>query len=411
MLGKLHLWGDAKLIQSFASQAVHSGVTFSANLWFLHKLEVGDFAEATSIFLIAMAFSPTVTQWVTQLTFSGKAQPAKLGLIAAMAAVVVWVLLLYYQKLFVATADPASISLLWALAMMYLFICVRRTLMLLGRHGQALALDSARLVASVVWIYVVSGAPSAGDYVLWILAAHLPVLVFMAVLPLPKAPPVAITNTLSQRLAAAFPTLSRRGVAVVAAEQAGTVFAQAALLVAPALVSAEAFAANRAYEIFFVLMVFVAQAIEPHYVRIARDWGKNNSWIDLVAKWLTPASVLLIPVLVLTLAQALLPLPLQPVSLLIPSEYLYAKDIFWPVCAAAAAVSLGAPARWQLSANAQGRVLFAGTVLVGAGSIALMFLCANNISALWLPALVRAGYEVAMLLVYLAGVAFVRWAD
>jgi hypothetical protein len=179
---------------------------------------------------------------------------------------------------------------------------------------------------------------------------------------------------------------------------ANLVFSQAASLIAPLLIGAVAYANLRAYELFLFPTIFMAQVLDPIYMRRYREQHEGHiADRGGLTECLVPAAWLFLPLALVCLLAATLPLARTGLETLIAPAY---RPEFWLlalVLALSSSIALNAPLRWRLTVTGQGGALLKGTAFGIVASLAVLALLTRWNPEAWTVLVARMVYEAGLL--------------
>jgi hypothetical protein len=190
-------------------------------------------------------------------------------------------------------------------------------------------------------------------------------------------------------------TLGRGDWLAVGSGLANVAFSQAASLLAPVLIGATQYATLRAYELFLFPTIFMAQVLDPIYMRRYRDASAQAAGAA-PASMLWPALALFAPLALLCLAVATLPWACRGLELLIAPEYRAEIGLLGLVLALSAWVALNAPLRWRLTVAGHGAPLLRGTAVGIVASLATLLLLTASSPLAWTVLVARIVYEACL---------------
>jgi len=190
----------------------------------------------------------------------------------------------------------------------------------------------------------------------------------------------------------------------VASGLANVVFSQAASLLAPMLIGANQYATLRAYELFLFPVIFMAQLLDPLYMRRFRGAAAARAPFHLYD--VAPPALLMFAPLSLSLGLAWLVPPLRGLLLgLIAPEYRADAWLLVLVLALSACISLNAPIRWRLTVAGAGSPLLKGTAVGIVISLALLWALSREHPQAWAVLAAKMTYETCLFGAGLSGLA------
>ncbi len=188
----------------------------------------------------------------------------------------------------------------------------------------------------------------------------------------------------------------------VASGLVNVVFSQAASLLAPMLIGASQYATLRAYELFLFPVIFMAQLLDPLYMRRFRGADAERTAVHL--QGIGPPALLMFAPLALGLGLAWTAVPLRELlSGLIAPEYRAEAWLLGLVLALSAWISLNAPIRWRLTVAGAGSPLLKGTALGIVVSLLLLWALTQRHPEAWAVLAARMAYEACLFVAGLAG--------
>lgn len=188
----------------------------------------------------------------------------------------------------------------------------------------------------------------------------------------------------------------------VASGLANVVFSQAASLLAPMLIGAQQYATLRAYELFLFPVIFMAQVLDPLYMRRFRNADAGRATVR-AADILPPALLMFAPLAGgLVLAWAVPPMRPLMAGLVAP-DYRAAAWLVVPVLMLSGWISLNAPIRWRLMVAGAGSPLLKGTGVGILVSLGLLWTLTRQHPEAWTVLAAKMAYEACLFLAGLAG--------
>lgn len=195
----------------------------------------------------------------------------------------------------------------------------------------------------------------------------------------------------------------------VASGLANVVFSQAASLIAPMLIGAHQYATLRAYELFLFPVIFMAQVLDPIYMRrfrgieeassVAQPYSAARPLRDMML----PALLMFAPLAVGLAIAALVP-PLRDLLMgLVAPEYRADAWLFFWVLALSACIALNAPMRWRLMVAGAGAPLLRGTAVGIVASLTLLWLFTLSTPLAWTVLAAKIAYELCLFGASVAG--------
>lgn len=183
---------------------------------------------------------------------------------------------------------------------------------------------------------------------------------------------------------------------------ANVVFSQAASLLAPMVIGAASYATLRAYELFLFPVMFMAQLLDPLYMRSYRGAVESAAPIG-AAEIMKPALLMFTP-LALVLGVAVLFEPVRALLLgLVAPDYRAEAWLLAPVLALSGWIAVNAPIRWRLTVSGAGVPLLKGTAMGIVVSLLLLWVLAGHEPQAWTVLAAKIAYESCLMLAGLAG--------
>ena len=187
----------------------------------------------------------------------------------------------------------------------------------------------------------------------------------------------------------------------VGSGSANVVFSQMASLLAPMLIGSTEYATLRAYELWLFPVFFMAQILDPIYMRklktVSGEAAKQSSSLLSTLAW--PAFAIFFPFGLVCLfawvwqpAETLLQLSIAP-------EY---RGSFWLlalVLILTGLISINAPLRWYMTVAGMGRPLLVGTVLGIVLTLIILLILTKQYPSAWTILCSKITYELILLIV------------
>jgi hypothetical protein len=399
---------------SLPTQLLHSGTSFLMMAGMARLAPTDAFALATAFFLL-VTLTSSLNVYVLSAAWLRNGEDEDLQSLAvftllttlglSVTLTVVWAV--YRHWAFGAAPEGEPVLVLLA-SFSYLFcLAWRRQLLLDARFSLATLGDGLRALVTFAGAWALSwfGLGYAFEwFLLAFIASH-----FAAVAPVmhevlghavPRRDPAGWLQRGLRPLAA----MTRGDWLGVCSGLANVVFSQAASLLAPMLIGAGQFATLRAYELFLFPVIFMAQLLDPLYMRRYRDASQGGAAMRLSDVAL-PAALMFAPLCLLLLAGVLVP-PLQALLLaLIAPEY---RSDFWLmslVLALSGWISLNAPIRWRLTVAGAGSTLLKGTVVGIVCSLLVLWLLTRSQPLAWSVLAAKMAYEACLCFAGVVGMA------
>ncbi len=406
---------DAKLFwllqrTSLPSQTMHSSTSFFLMAGMARLAPSHAFALAAAFFMLATLCSSLnvyllSSAWLRLMGDDAAARLEKFSLWLSGTSALFFGFFWWGYRSWAFGAAPLSevVSVGLAAASYLQYFARRRQLLLNGRFAMATLADTIRAIlivgagAATVWT---QGVFDFDRFLVIFLSAHviavLPVMSWqrdVASLRLPlRAKLLHVLSPLS--------ALRKGDWLAVGSGAANVVFSQSASLLAPILIGSTEYATLRAYELWLFPVFFMAQILDPIYMRKLKTVsggasGKRSSSLATLA-W--PALVIFSPLGLVCLLAWLLPPAATLIQLTISPEY---RGSFWLmtwVLGLSGLIAMNAPVRWHMTVTGVGKPLLIGTGLGIVFTLIVLFILTRQYPTAWTIFCSKVTYELVLLL-------------
>ncbi len=178
------------------------------------------------------------------------------------------------------------------------------------------------------------------------------------------------------------------------------VFSQSASLLAPMLIGSTEYATLRAYELLLFPVFFMAQILDPIYMRKLQtvSGGASGQSSSLLATLAWPALAIFSPLGLVCLLAWLWSPAATLIQLLISPEYRGSYWLMTWVLGLSGLIAINAPLRWYMTVTGVGRPLLIGTGLGIVLTLIVLFILTQRYPTAWTILCSKVTYELVLLI-------------
>ncbi len=402
---------------SLLTQTLHSGTSFLLMAGMARLAPSYAFALAAAFFLLVTLIS-SLNIYVLSAAWLRAEGPEAMRRLEGFTLFLTLTLGLIFALFWVGyrgwAFGPAALQevlLVGVAAFSYLFFFARRRQLLLdGQFGVATLADGLRSVLVIVGAVATMWGGWQFDFsqFLWIFVlAHLlgvvPVLTRGSINKAPSSEGLGWWQRL-QRSLSPLQAITHADWLSVGSGLANVMFSQSASLLAPMLIDPAQYATLRAYELFLFPVFFMAQVLDPIYMREFRLQTGDAQNPTLPQRLGRPALLIFTPLTLICLGVWLSPWLATLFQTLIAVEYRSAFWLLGLVLALSGLISFNAPVRWYLTVAGEGKPLLFGTGVGIVLSLMTLLVLTHWQPLAWTVLAAKMMYEVSLALAGAVGV-------